>query len=282
MKPLLALLAFAALGLTACEGADKEITAASKNATEAMLSPEEEIERIGNKWAVLYAAAPNPDACAEWDELHPNRDVVAKYMAQPACEQIVCRRVGDRAIENCTPVSRGFQKSFADATVQDVAIKGDRAAARFSNGETVELDRVNEHEVRLRGAWWISKVGGTGGRRLFDDGDRLSPTARFADREAGVRFRLDGPVLTVRLLASAPRKTRDRVNGERIRATCGKGFTEGPGPGPFADPLQTRTRLWPVGRALVPFRFRGDNSRVARWCRLEDPVVGHVAFVKFR
>jgi hypothetical protein len=32
----------------------------------------------------------------------------------------------------------------------------------------------------------------------------------------------------------------------------------------------------------VRYRFRDDISRIARWCRLEDPVVGHVAFVKVR
>jgi hypothetical protein len=113
-------------------------------------------------------------------------------------------------------------------------------------------------------------------------GTPLPPNPDLVDREAGVRFALDGRVLTVRLLASAPRKTRLRVPGKRIRATCGRAFTEGPGPGPLAYPRQTRTRLWPAGRTRVRFRFHGDISRVARWCRHEDPVVGHVAFVKFR
>jgi hypothetical protein len=108
------------------------------------------------------------------------------------------------------------------------------------------------------------------------------PGTRLAtDGEAGVSFRLDGRVLTVSLLPSAPSKTRDMVNGARIRATCGQAFAEGPGPGPGPDPLQTRTRLWPAGSRVVRFRFREDNSRIARWCRLEDPVAGHVAFVKF-
>jgi hypothetical protein len=42
-----------------------------------------------------------------------------------------------------------------------------------------------------------------------------------------------------------------------------------------------RTRLWPAGQVRVRYRFRRDISLIARWCRLEDPVVGHVAFVKF-
>jgi len=124
-----------------------------------------------------------------------------------------------------------------------------------------------------------------------DDGDRrarpsgassLPPDPDLVDHEAGVRFALDGRVLTVSVLPSAPSKTRTRLNGARIRATCGQAFTEGPGPGPGTDPRQARTRLWPAGSTLVRFRFLGDISRIARWCRLEDPVVGHVAFVKFR
>jgi hypothetical protein len=108
------------------------------------------------------------------------------------------------------------------------------------------------------------------------------PNPDLVDHEAGIRFNLDGRVLTVRLLASAPTKTLRRVSGERIRATCGRGFAEGPGPGPHGDPRQTRTRLWPAGRTRVRFRFGRDISRIARWCRLEHPAEGHVAFVKFR
>ena len=110
----------------------------------------------------------------------------------------------------------------------------------------------------------------------------VQPGSRLAtDGEAGVRFTLHGRVLTVRLLPSAPSKTRNRVNGARIRATCGKGFAQGPGPGPGPDPLQTRTRFWPAGRTSMRYRFPEDISQIATWCRLEDPVVGHVAFVKF-
>jgi hypothetical protein len=110
----------------------------------------------------------------------------------------------------------------------------------------------------------------------------LQPGARLAtDGEAGVSFTLNGRVLTVQLLTSAPSRTQDRVNGARIRATCGQGFTEGPGPGPGPEPRQTRTRFWPAGRTSIRYRFPEDISRIASWCRLEDPVVGHVAFVKF-
>jgi hypothetical protein len=110
----------------------------------------------------------------------------------------------------------------------------------------------------------------------------LHPGARLAtDGEAGVSFTLNGRVLTVQLLPSAPSKTRNRVDGARVRATCGKGFTEGPGPGPGADSRQVRTRFWPAGRTSMRYQFREDISRIASWCRLEAAVVGHVAFVKF-
>ena len=136
----------------------------------AKLTPEQEIEQIGNKWAPLFAAAPNPDACAGWDEQHPHREVAAKYMGQPACEQAICERVGNRAIKNCTPLSLRLQNSFADATVQDVVVKGHRAAARFSNGETVQFGGGFEGRTPpdgLPSAWMIDKIGGDAGRELF-------------------------------------------------------------------------------------------------------------------
>ena len=112
-------------------------------------------------------------------------------------------------------------------------------------------------------------------------GPPVSPNPNKLDPEAGVSFNLNGRVLTVSLLPSAPSKTRDMVSGKRIRATCARGFTEGPGPGPGPNLRQTRTRVWPAGSERVSFRFPEDISRIATWCRLEDPVVGHIAFVKF-
>ena len=109
-------------------------------------------------------------------------------------------------------------------------------------------------------------------------GRLLAPRTRSAvDAEAGVRFWLHGGALKVRMLPSASHKTRDRVRGERIRASCGRGFASTPG-----DPRrQARTRVWPAGRALVRYRFRPDMARIAQWCRLEHRAEGHVAFVMF-
>jgi hypothetical protein len=38
-------------------------------------------------------------------------------MAQPACERLDCMRVGKTRVENCTPPSRVFRRSFRGARV---------------------------------------------------------------------------------------------------------------------------------------------------------------------
>ena len=101
------------------------------------------------------------------------------------------------------------------------------------------------------------------------------------DVQAGVRFRLEGRQLTVSLFSWTPNETHNRVVGARIRATCGVAFAQ---VGPEGDPRnarEQRTRLWPAGRDTLRFRFARDISKMARWCRVEDPAVGNVAFVKF-
>ena len=110
------------------------------------LTPRQEITRIGNSWGRLFAAA-DRRAC--------------RYMGQPACERVVCQRVGIGPIPNCTLPSSKFRRSFEDATVQDVVIKGHRAAARFSNGELVEFYGDG-------GTWSIHKLGGNAGRAFFE------------------------------------------------------------------------------------------------------------------
>ena len=110
------------------------------------LTPKQEIQRIGNSWARLFAAA-DRRAC--------------QYMSQPACERVVCERVGSGPIPNCTLPSSKFRRSFEDATVQAVVIKGHRAAARFSTGAMVEL-------YGDQGTWSIHKFGGKAGREFFE------------------------------------------------------------------------------------------------------------------
>jgi hypothetical protein len=108
-----------------------------------LTTPEQEIERIGNKWARLFAAGRTCN----------------RFMAQPACEWLVCKRVGGGSIKDCTPLSSEVQRSFAGAVVEDVAIKGQRAAARFSNGEAVRFSGFGAD-------WGVLRVGA--GRELFE------------------------------------------------------------------------------------------------------------------
>jgi hypothetical protein len=101
---------------------------------QAKLSPEQvqELRRAANDWASLFADR----AC--------NR-----YTGQPLCERLNCLR-HVLNLDNCTRMSKEFQKSFADATVEDIEFKGVEvlpgppgrhiyylATVEFSNGEVV-------------------------------------------------------------------------------------------------------------------------------------------------
>lgn len=139
-------------GPTVARGTGSGPSLKEDRTTAGTLPPEQKIERIGNKWVLLFASGRDRAAC--------------QYQTQPLCERIACERVGGFRLRNCTPPSSEFRRSFQDATVQDIAIKGDLAAARFSNGEAIELfDDVRG--AGLGDAWWIGKVGGNAGRRLL-------------------------------------------------------------------------------------------------------------------
>jgi hypothetical protein len=118
--------------------------------TWATLTPEQRIEETGNRWARRFAASDTEDC---------------RFATQPFCERISCVRISG-PIENCTRPSRQYRSSFRDATVQDVAIKGDQAAARFSNGEVIELRHIDGYAEG--GVWWIEKLGGNAGRGFFN------------------------------------------------------------------------------------------------------------------
>jgi hypothetical protein len=91
------------------------------------------------------------------------------------------------------------------------------------------------------------------------------------DVERGMRFSLDGRVLTVQLLPPVRNQTFETVSGARISATCGANV---------ADPRRetTLTRLWPAGQTSLSYRFPRD---VSSWCRLYDQSGSLVAFVSF-
>jgi hypothetical protein len=95
------------------------------------------------------------------------------------------------------------------------------------------------------------------------------------DVEHGVRFSLDGRVLTVQLLPDSPGRTVRTVSGAEISATCGANVTAPPG-----DPRSQSTvfRRWPAGQTSLSYRFPRD---VSSWCRLESQSVGIVASVSF-
>ena len=94
------------------------------------------------------------------------------------------------------------------------------------------------------------------------------------DVERGVRFSLDGRVLTVQLLPPVRNQTFETVSGARISATCG---AKSPPPG---DPRSetTLTRRWPDGQTSLSYRFPRD---VSSWCRLYDQSGSIVASVSF-
>ena len=95
------------------------------------------------------------------------------------------------------------------------------------------------------------------------------------DVERGVRFSLDGRVLTVQLLPDRPNATFVAVSGAEISATCGANVAAPPG-----DPRGETTvfRRWPAGETSLSYRFPRD---VSSWCRLDRPSVGIVASVSF-
>jgi hypothetical protein len=94
------------------------------------------------------------------------------------------------------------------------------------------------------------------------------------DVERGVRFSLDGRVLTVQLLPNR-RNPIETVSGAQISATCGADVAASPD-----DPRSesTLTRRWPVGQTSLSYRFPRD---VSSWCRLDHQSGGIVAFVGF-
>ena len=102
-------------------------------------------------------------------------------------------------------------------------------------------------------------------------GKKLAAT----DVERGVRFSLDGRVLTVQLLPNRPNATFEAVSGAEISATCGTNVTTSPG-----DPRSETTvfRRWPAGETSLSYRFPRD---VAGWCRLYDQSGSILASVMF-
>jgi hypothetical protein len=157
----LSLLALGALGLAACGGGDDgdtttEATVPPKTTAEAKLSPEQlqelergkqaqDLKRAANYWASRFAThvCTGESLCARLTCSEASRVALESGWLTEARE----RRTRE-AIENCTPVSAEFQRSFADARVEDIEFKGVEAlrpsigplylaTVKFSNGVVV-------------------------------------------------------------------------------------------------------------------------------------------------
>lgn len=90
-------------------------------------------------------------------------------------------------------------------------------------------------------------------------------TEVYFDRDHGVRFIVDGPVLTVRL---EPPDIREDVWGRQIRAACSPVFTFRPRK--LRRLVVTAEQLWPDGQLELSYTFERDISDRVKWCVLED------------
>ena len=92
---------------------------------DALGDPEWAIERIANRWARIFASTKSYANCSS-------------HMTQPLCERIACETPEHVKIPNCTPPTTAYRRSFGKARVEEIAIRGERVAARFSNSSPGE------------------------------------------------------------------------------------------------------------------------------------------------
>ena len=119
------------------------------------------------------------------------------------------------------------------------------------------------------------------GRQPTGTPPRSAARRSVIDAQAGVRLSLEGRVLTVGLLPWTPERDPRRVSRCADPRHVRGGLCPG---GPRGRSAQRARGAHPplAGRPrTLRFRFARDISKIARWCRVEDPAVGHVAFVKF-
>jgi hypothetical protein len=132
-------------GRSTCEKRSGEAVRA--HFADALDDPEWEMEQIANRWARAFASTNG--GCSG-------------HMTQPLCERIACERAGGFKIPNCTPPTTAYRRSFGKARLEEIAIKGERVAARFSNGELITLVGV------VGGNWLVHKFGGQASRWVFE------------------------------------------------------------------------------------------------------------------
>jgi len=114
----------------------------------------EQIAETANNWARVFAST--EQACND-------------YTAPSVCKQIGCQLVGGKPTEACkawllpassTPSGKGWAWEHRGATVQKIAISGDRAAATLSK-DGLEIDTVQLRRTAT-GEWLIDKLGADG------------------------------------------------------------------------------------------------------------------------
>jgi hypothetical protein len=126
-------------GRSGCERPSGEEVSA--HFADAFDDKEWQMELIASRWARAFAST----------------NGVCYHMTQPLCQRIASERPGHVKIPNCSPPTIAYRRSFEKARVEEIAIKGERVAARFSNGELIEL-------VGVVGGWSVHKVGGQAGQ----------------------------------------------------------------------------------------------------------------------
>ena len=81
------------------------------------------------------------------------------------------------------------------------------------------------------------------------------------DRNAGIRFTLEGKALTLSLTG---RRERSTVPGNRVKVACATSFRR------LRAGLVLASARWPSGAESARFLFGRDISGRAKWCVLED------------
>ena len=81
------------------------------------------------------------------------------------------------------------------------------------------------------------------------------------DRNAGIRFTLEGKALTLSLIG---RRERSTVPGNRVKVGCAGSFRR------LGAGLVLASARWPTGAKSARFLFGRDISARAKWCALED------------
>jgi hypothetical protein len=102
-----------------------------------------------------------------------------------------------------------------------------------------------------------------------------------SDRQAEVRFALDGRALTLtvvdRLRFDQHPKTVETLSGSRVKVICGTTFYK-----PTPHNYVLRRVRWPAGATSMTVQFRRDISARAKWCLVEPARSGgDIASVSF-